>query len=184
MKLITFGLIFVIFFIPLESFSQDTQNTNQLNPSTTDLIILFSVIIIAVIGIILYTSREIILRKKSEYDEKDLASKRDRDYEKYHSEWTDDSYEFGRFDKKKFNKEFQKALEESTLPDCYKILGVTKDASSKEIKIKYRELAKKMHPDRNKDEKSKEKMAELNMAYEILSDEDKRAQYDKYSDVL
>lgn len=184
MKSFTIGLIFLIIFFQVESFAQETQNKNELNPSATDLTILFSIIIISVVGIIVYTSREIILRKKLEYDEKDLESKKDRDYEKYHSQWTDDSYEFGRFDKKKFNKEFQKALEDSTLPDCYKILGVQKDATSKEIKDRYRELAKQIHPDKNKDEKSREKMAQLNTVYEILSDEEKRKQYDKYTGTL
>ena len=59
--------------------------------------------------------------------------------------------------------------------DYYKVLGVDKKASSQEIKKAYRKLAKKYHPDLNKgDEKSQEKFKEINEAYEVLGNEDKR----------
>lgn len=162
--------------LPVESINEE----NQLNPSPSDLVILFGIIIAGVVGIVTYASRDIILRKKLDYDQKDLASKKDRDYEKYHSDWQDDSYEFGIKDKEKFDREFQKALEESNLPNCYEILQVKKDASGEEIKRKYRELAKQFHPDKTRDKNMKEKMAQINIAYEILSDFEKRKQYDKY----
>src|SRR5258706_13843939 len=63
--------------------------------------------------------------------------------------------------------------------DPYAILGVAKTASEAEVKSAYRKLAKKHHPDQNaKDPKAKEKFAELNSAYEILGDKNKRVQFD------
>jgi molecular chaperone DnaJ len=59
----------------------------------------------------------------------------------------------------------------------YDVLGVKKDASSAEIKKAFRKLARKHHPDAGGDE---EKFKELNSAYEVLSDADKRAEYDQY----
>uniref|UniRef100_A0A8D2J9W6 DnaJ homolog subfamily A member 3, mitochondrial n=1 Tax=Varanus komodoensis TaxID=61221 RepID=A0A8D2J9W6_VARKO len=65
--------------------------------------------------------------------------------------------------------------------DFYQILGVPRTASQKEIKKAYYQLAKKYHPDTNKDDpKAKEKFAQLAEAYEVLGDEGKRKQYDTY----
>lgn len=65
--------------------------------------------------------------------------------------------------------------------DYYKILGVDKNADEKTIKNAYRKLAKKYHPDLNQgDNKSQEKFKEVNEAYEVLSDKDKRAKYDAF----
>jgi len=67
--------------------------------------------------------------------------------------------------------------------DYYKILGVNRDASEKEIKQAYRKLARKYHPDVNPGDKSAEaKFKEINGAYEVLSDKDKRKKYDLYGD--
>jgi molecular chaperone DnaJ len=57
---------------------------------------------------------------------------------------------------------------------------VSKDASQQDIKKAYYQLAKKYHPDQNKDPKAREKFVEVQGAYEILSDANKRAQFDQY----
>lgn len=64
--------------------------------------------------------------------------------------------------------------------DYYKILGVPKDASAEQIKDAFRALAMKYHPDRNKEKNSEEKFKEINEAYAVLSDKEKRSQYDAY----
>ncbi|KAG7305029.1 Protein tumorous imaginal discs-mitochondrial [Plutella xylostella] len=65
--------------------------------------------------------------------------------------------------------------------DYYKVLGVSKNASQKDIKKAYYQLAKKYHPDANKsDPDAPKKFQEVSEAYEILSDENKRKQYDTY----
>jgi molecular chaperone DnaJ len=65
--------------------------------------------------------------------------------------------------------------------DYYEVLGVNKDASEEEIKKAYRKLAMKYHPDRNPDNpKAEEQFKEAKEAYEMLSDDQKRAAYDQY----
>ncbi|WP_289242331.1 DnaJ C-terminal domain-containing protein [uncultured Campylobacter sp.] len=66
----------------------------------------------------------------------------------------------------------------------YETLGISKDASSDEIKKAYRKLARQYHPDINKEPGAEEKFKEINAAYEILSDETKRRQYDQYGDSM
>ena len=69
----------------------------------------------------------------------------------------------------------------STKRDYYEVLGVSKGADEKEIKKAYRKLAMKYHPDRNLDNKeAEEKFKEINEAYEVLSDETKRRNYDQF----
>ena len=64
--------------------------------------------------------------------------------------------------------------------DYYEVLGVKKDASKQEIKKAYRKLALEYHPDRNKSPDAEEKFKEISEAYAVLSDEEKRGQYDQF----
>lgn len=67
--------------------------------------------------------------------------------------------------------------------DYYDTLGIKRDASEKDIKQSYRRLARKYHPDVNPGDKSAEaKFKQINEAYEVLSDKDKRQKYDQYGD--
>lgn len=67
--------------------------------------------------------------------------------------------------------------------DYYKILGIKRDATQEEIKKAYRRLAKKFHPDLNKDDpQAKSRFQEINEANEVLSDPEKRRRYDEYGE--
>ena len=68
------------------------------------------------------------------------------------------------------------------MADYYEILGVSKDASKEEIKSAFRKKARQLHPDVNKAPDAEEKFKELGKAYEILSDDEKRATYDRYGE--
>ena len=147
-----------------------------------DLILTFVIASVIVVGIFVYLARNIILRKRTKYDELNLDSKKDRDYEKYHSDWSNE--EFGTRKNASINqKEFDEMLKNKTLPNYYEVLGITQSATSNEIKEKFRLLAKEWHPDKRKDS-SDEKMSEINNAYEVLSNPELRDKYDEYFELL
>ena len=65
--------------------------------------------------------------------------------------------------------------------DYYEVLGVSRNASSDELKKAYRKVAMKHHPDRNPgDKKSEEKFKEASEAFEVLGDKEKRSRYDQF----
>ena len=68
----------------------------------------------------------------------------------------------------------------STKRDYYDILGVTKSASASDLKSAYRKLALKWHPDKNKESGAEAKFKEINEAYEVLKDKQKRQRYDQF----
>ena len=66
----------------------------------------------------------------------------------------------------------------------YETLGIQKGASEVEIKKAYRKMARQYHPDINKEKEAEEKFKEINAAYEVLSDKEKKAQYDMHGDSM
>ena len=181
---ITVFLVFGILLVGASQIahSQSSEKGLEMELIVTDeqKIILFSGFIIAVIAIFLFLARDILLRKKTKYDSEILESKKDKTYEKYHSDWSDDYEELGKRKNTTDDKYFREALQNSTFPDYYKTLEISPDATADEIKNQYRKLAKKMHPDKAKMKGNEEIMAEINKAYEVLSDKELREKYDKY----
>ena len=172
-----------------EQFFYDSgHNVNPMKVSSgieslteSDQIIVFASITIVIIGVLIFLARHSIFRKKTEYDTGNWASKKNRDYEKYHSEWMSDEISFERKGKNKLSdEEFQKSLLHKNLPDYYTVLGVQKNASQDEIKRKFRLLAKEWHPDRKQTNNAEEKMAQINTAYEVLSNLKRRKMYDQH----
>ena len=161
-------------------------NPNKVNSeidslSESDQIIIFAFATIIIISVLIFLARHSIFRKKTDYDTGDWASKKNRDYEKYHSEWMSDEISFEREGKNKLSDdEFRKSLLNENLPDYYTILQVQKNASQDEIKRQFRLLAKKWHPDKKQSNDAEEKMAQINMAYEVLSNPKRRKMYDQH----
>ena len=165
----------IIFGIVQTSYAQ----TNELVVSDEEKIILFTGFSIAVIAIFLFLARDVILRKKTSYDKQEHESKKDRTYEKYHSDWGDDYEEIGKRGNSKEENEFREGVTNNNLPNYYEVLGVEINATAEEIKKNFRELAKKTHPDKTKED-SEEEMIKINKAYEVLSDNISKERYDKY----
>ena len=149
--------------------------------SESDQIFIFSISGIVIIGTVIFLARHSIIRKKTEYDTGEWDSKKNRDYEKYHSDWMSDEVNFERDGKKKLtDEEFRKSLLANNLPNYYEILQIQKNTSQAEIKNQYRYLAKKWHPDREKSPGAERKMMQINMAYEVLSNPKRRKMYDQH----
>jgi len=161
------------------AYAQTDGMNMELEVSDEEKIMLFAGFAIAVIAIFLFLARDIILRRKTAYDKEDFESKKDRTYEKYHSDWGEDFADIGKRKNTKEEREFRDAARNDELPNYYEILEITRDATQEEIKKKFRELAKKTHPDKTKED-SEEGMVKLNKAYEVLSDVERREKYDKY----
>ena len=173
-------IIFTILIGTLQvSYAQENESSRELKISDDEKIILFAGFSIAVIAIFLFLARDIILRKKTTYDKQEHESKKDKTYEKYHSDWGDDYEEIGKRGNSKQDKEYRDYVSNNDLPNYYEILGVEMNATPEEIKKNFRELAKKTHPDKTK-ENSEEEMIKINKAYEVLSDETSKERYDKY----
>ena len=149
--------------------------------SESDQLFIFSISGIVIIGTVIFLARHSIIRKKTEYDTGEWDSKKNRDYEKYHSDWMNDEVNFERDGKKKLtDEEFRKSLLANNLPNYYEILQIQKNTSQAEIKNQYRHLAKKWHPDREKSPGAERKMMQINMAYEVLSNPKRRKMYDQH----
>ena len=171
-----------------EFFYDSGHNVNPMDVSNehdtiseSDQILIFSISGIVIIGMVVFLARHSIVRKKTEYDTGEWKSKKNRDYEKYHSEWMSDEVNFERDVKKKLtDEEFRKSLLANNLPNYYEVLQIQKNTSQAEIKNQYRHLAKKWHPDREKSPDAERKMMQINMAYEVLSNPKRRKMYDQY----
>ena len=147
----------------------------------SELITVFTIATAIIIGVLIFLARGSLFRKKTEYDTGEWESKKNRDYEKYHSEWMSDEISFERKGKDKLNDEdFRKSLLSEDLSDYYAILQIQATASQNEIKSQFRKLAKKWHPDRKQSDDAEEKMAQINTAYEVLSDPKRRKMYDQH----
>jgi len=156
-----------------------SNGTNSLSES--DQITIFAIAAIIILGVLVFLARGSFTRKKTEYDAGEWESKKNRDYEKYHSEWMSDEVNFERTGKDKLSdEEFRESLLNENLPDYYAILQISKNASQNEIKKQFRLLAKKWHPDKKQSNDAEEKMAEINIAYEVLSDHKRRKMYDQH----
>ena len=177
------GAFFLMLALAQPAYAQtaDDQLNMNLVVSEDQLVLLFGVFIVSILGIVFFLARDVIMRRQTTYDSKEFESKKDRTYEKYHSDWGDDYEDVGAKGGFAHDRNFRKESENSELPDYYEILQVPRDATQHDIKKQYRILAKQMHPDKTRDE-TKDAMAQINEAYEVLSNPRQRAQYDQYVD--
>lgn len=178
-RIIIFVILLFIFGTSQTAYAQSNNLDMELEVTDEEKIILFSGFAIAVIAIFMFLARDIILRKKTSYDKEEHESKNEKTYEKYHSDWGDDYEELGTRKNSKEDREFRDAALNNKLPNYYEILGLSKEATQEEIKKNFRELAKKTHPDKTKED-SERQMMELNKAYEVLSDKENKEKYDRY----
>jgi len=89
--------------------------------------IVFAIAAAIIISVLIFLARCSIFRKKNEYESGEWESKKNRDYEKYHSEWMSDEISFERIGKNKLSDEdFRKSLLNKSIPDYYAILQIHK----------------------------------------------------------
>ncbi len=98
------------------------------------------------------------------------------DFENWKGDWDDVRETWSRIR----HQNYSKKQSQGDSNDFYEILGISRDYSIKEIKIHYRKLMLKFHPDRNNSNGAEEKCKKINEAYEILSDPEKKKNYDQY----
>ena len=109
---------------------------------------------VATAAIFVFLARDQILRRKTDYDAERLESQRDRDQEKYQSDWgSDEQAGAGKPDE-----------------GPYEVLGLKPGATVEQVRARYRELARENHPDKDDSEGAAERMAKINAAYEELTD--------------
>lgn len=108
----------------------------------------------AAAAVFAYLARDQILRRKTDYDAERLESQRDRDREKYESDWGGDEQAGAGGE-----------------PDAgpYEVLGLKPGATAEQVRARYRELARENHPDKDGSEGAAERMARINAAYEELA---------------
>ena len=117
--------IFILVFVPVLAYSQGVilekpqRGSEEISDyyKPQDVRLAMIIIAIAVIILFLYLARDVILRRKTEYEKKSFESKKNRDYEKYHSEWNRDDEDFFGQKKSKEAQEFRKMMQESALPN-------------------------------------------------------------------
>lgn len=145
--------------------------------SPADQAVILAGFAVATIAVFVYIARHSIMRRRTLYDDRhDLGSKEDRDREKYSSDWADGYEEVGSRTRRKSRGDDGGA---SGPPDPYMVMGVGRDATRADIKARYRILARQNHPDKSDRGDARERMAGINKAYEILSDPQKRDEYDR-----
>jgi len=110
----------------------------------------------------------------------------DIEFEDWEEDWEDvrEAWKEYKYSKKSRNQYTSDQYQPNSNEDYYEILGIYKDYTIKQIKIHYRKLMLKFHPDKNNSEDAEEKCKKINEAYEVLSDPEKKESYDKYGFVF
>ena len=130
MKRYAVFLIFIILVGVIQtSYQQSEELDMELEVSDEEKIMLFGGFAVAIIAIFLFLARDIILRRKTNYDKENLDSKKDKTFEKYHSDWGDDYEDLGKRKNTKRDKKFREAANKGEMPNYYKVLGVSEECS-------------------------------------------------------
>ncbi len=164
---------------PAHVYAQDDDGSTQggAHQPTADQVVILAGFAVATAAVFVYLARDSIMRRGDRYaDGRDLGSAMDRDYEKYHSDWADGYEEVGSRSGRMRNGG---GAGDDAAGNPYEVMGINSDATQEEIKKRYRILARENHPDKSGHEGARDRMAEINRAYEVLSDPDQRSEYDK-----